>query len=62
MLVAGPVAHQPDDTVRGLCVYATDLETTRALAARDPSVRAGVLVAEVMTWWTRLGAVTFPRL
>jgi uncharacterized protein YciI len=62
MLVAGPFSHQPDDTLRGLCVYATDLKATRALAARDPSVRAGVLVAEVMTWWTRPGAVAFPRL
>jgi uncharacterized protein YciI len=59
MLVAGPFSEQPDDTMRGLCVYATDLETTRELTARDPSVRAGVLVADVMTWWTQRGAVAF---
>jgi uncharacterized protein YciI len=59
MLVAGPFDDQTDETLRGLCVYATDLETTQALADRDPSVRAGVLIAEVMTWWTRRGAVTF---
>jgi uncharacterized protein YciI len=59
MLVAGPFDDQTDETLRGLCVYATDLETTQALADRDPSVRAGVLIAEVMTWWTLRGAVTF---
>ncbi len=59
LLLAGPFADQPDETLRGLCVYATDLETTRALAATDPSVQAGRMAVEVMTWWTLAGAVTF---
>jgi uncharacterized protein len=59
LVLAGPFSHQPDESLRGLCVYVTDLETTRALAATDPSVRAGRMEAEVMTWWTLAGAVTF---
>lgn len=59
LVLAGPFSDQPDETMRGLCVYVTDLETTRALTATDPSVRAGRMAAEVMTWWTLPGAVTF---
>jgi hypothetical protein len=59
LVLAGPFSDQPDATLRGLCVYVTDLETTRSLTATDPSVRAGRMTAEVMTWWTLSGAVTF---
>jgi uncharacterized protein YciI len=59
LLLAGPFSDQPDETLRGLCVYRTGLEETRALATTDPSVRAGRMAAEVMTWWTLPGAVTF---
>jgi uncharacterized protein YciI len=59
LVLAGPFSDQPDDSLRGLCVYVTDLETTRALVAGDPSVRAGRLAAEAMTWWSLPGAVTF---
>ena len=59
LLLAGPFSDQPDETLRGLCVYATDLETTRQLAATDPSVQAGRMAVDVMTWWTLAGAVTF---
>jgi uncharacterized protein len=59
LLAAGPFSDQPDETLRGLCVYATDLEETRALAESDPSVQAGRMAVEVMTWWTQDGAVAF---
>jgi uncharacterized protein YciI len=59
LLLAGPFSDQPDDSLRGLCVYGTDLQATRELTDTDPSVRAGRMSAEVMTWWTLAGAVTF---
>ena len=48
--MAGPFRDQPDETLRGLCLYRTGLEETRALAAEDPSVRAGRMSADVLTW------------
>jgi uncharacterized protein len=59
LVLAGPFSDQPDESLRGLCVYRTDLEATRALTRTDPSVRAGRMSAEVMTWWTSAGTVTF---
>ncbi|MGC4111570.1 MAG: YciI family protein [Nocardioides sp.] len=59
LVLAGPFSDQLDETLRGLCVYVTDLATTRDLAATDPSVQAGRMAVEVMTWWTLQGAVTF---
>jgi uncharacterized protein len=59
LLVAGPFADQPDESLRGLCVYSCGLDETRALAESDPSVRAGRLAVDVMTWWVQRGAVTF---
>jgi uncharacterized protein YciI len=61
LMAAGPFSDQPDDSLRGLCVYATGVDEARELAARDPSVRAGRIAAEVMTWWTPKGSVSFHR-
>jgi uncharacterized protein YciI len=58
---AGPFSDQPDESLRGLCFFATTVAEARELAQRDPSVRAGRLEAEVMTWWTPKGAVAFHR-
>ena len=59
---AGPFADQPDESLRGLCFYACGVEEARELAERDPSVQAGRLAVEVMTWWTQKGTVSFhPR-
>jgi hypothetical protein len=38
-----------------MCLYATGLEETRALAAEDPAVLAGRLSVEVLTWLTPKG-------
>jgi len=59
LLAAGPFSDQEDESLRGLCVFATTVEEARALVAEDPSVRAGRLEAEVMTWSTPRGSVTF---
>ena len=57
LLLAGPFSDQPDETLRGFCLYKTDLEETRRLAESDPSVQAGRMAVDVMTWWTKRGAL-----
>jgi uncharacterized protein YciI len=61
LLAAGPLSDQPDESLRGLCFFATSVEEARDLAAQDPAVRAGRLEAEVMTWWAEKGSVSFHR-
>jgi uncharacterized protein YciI len=50
LAVAGPFRDQDDETLRGLCLYRTGLEETRALVAADPSVQRGRMAADVLTW------------
>jgi uncharacterized protein YciI len=52
---AGPVMNQPDERLRGLCLYLTGPDEAKRLAAQDPSVRAGRMAVEVMDWYTREG-------
>ncbi len=61
LLVAGPFDDQPDETKRGICIYRTGVEETRRLAEQDPSVQAGRMSVEVMTWLTQRGALAFPK-
>jgi uncharacterized protein YciI len=55
MVLAGPFRDQVDETKRGFCLYRTGLEDTRALIEQDPSVRAGRMAVEAMTWLTPKG-------
>ena len=55
LVTAGPFEDQGDETKRGICIYRTDLEETRRLAEQDPSVQAGRLAIEAMTWLTLKG-------
>jgi len=57
LLLAGPFSDQADESLRGFCLYKTGLEETRRLAESDPSVKAGRMAVDVMTWWTGLGAL-----
>jgi len=59
LLAAGPFSEQPDETLRGFCLYRTGLEETRRLAESDPSVRAGRMAVDVMGWWTKKGSLPF---
>ena len=59
ILVGGPFSDQPDETLRGMSLYSVGLEEARRLAEADPSVRAGRLAVEVMTWWTKPGELRF---
>lgn len=57
MGAAGPFRDQDDQMLRGLCVYRVDIEEARKHAAEDPAVQAGMLEAEVVTWWFREGEI-----
>jgi uncharacterized protein len=57
--VAGPFSDQPDETLRGFCLYRTSVEETRRLAESDPSVQAGRMAGDVMGWWTKRGSLPF---
>jgi uncharacterized protein YciI len=59
LVLAGPFSEQPDESVRGFCLYRTNLEETRRLAESDPSVQAGRMAVDVMTWWTKRGSLSF---
>jgi uncharacterized protein YciI len=59
LVLAGPFSDQPDETLRGFCLYRTDVEETRRLAESDPSVQAGRMAVDVMGWWTKKGSLPF---
>jgi uncharacterized protein YciI len=61
MAAAGPFSDQPDETLRGICLYVTDPDETRRLAEGDPSVQAGRLAVDVMRWSFLHGEVVLPR-
>lgn len=61
LAAAGPFSDQPDPTWRGFCLYDCPVDEARELSESDPSVQAGRLMVEVMTWSTPAGAVTFPK-
>lgn len=57
LIGAGPFSEQADETMRGFCLYHTSLEETKRLAGSDPSVQAGRMAVDVMTWWTQRGVL-----
>jgi uncharacterized protein YciI len=59
MVTAGPFADQADERLRGICLYRTSLEETRALASQDPAVRAGRMTADVFSWLFPAGEIRF---
>lgn len=59
MAVAGPFGDQPDERLRGLCLYTVGLDEARRLAEEDPAVRAGRFAVDVFTWYFPRGEVTF---
>jgi uncharacterized protein len=57
----GPVIEPPDASLRGLTFSRTgSLERSRQLAEDDPSVRAGRLAVEIMTWYCPPGTMSRP--
>jgi uncharacterized protein YciI len=61
LLAGGPLDDQPDERLRGLCFYAVGPDEARAAADADPSVQAGRLVVDLMTWHYIPGEVAFTR-
>jgi uncharacterized protein len=59
ILVGGPFSDQPDEALRGMSLYSVGPEEARRLAEADPSVQAGRLAVDVMTWWTKPGELRF---
>jgi hypothetical protein len=62
VLVAnGPLDRQSDVSMRGLSIFACDLEEARRLSDADPSVQAGRLGYELFEWWMAAGTLAFPN-
>lgn len=60
LVVNGPLVEQSDERMRGVSIFACDLDEARRLTEADPSVRAGRLTYDVMQWWVRAGVLAFP--
>ena len=61
LVLAGPFSDQADESLRGFGIFRSGLAETRSLMADDPAVRAGRLVADVMTWSTPAGSLPETR-
>ena len=61
VVVNGPFGEQSDITLRGMSVFACDLEEARRLTDADPSVQAGRLGYDVFEWWVAAGTLAFPE-
>lgn len=56
LVVAGPMGDDGD--LRGIFVFdVTTLDEAKALAASDPAVKAGRLLAEIHPWWVERRAL-----
>jgi len=61
VLVAnGPLGEQSDVAIRGLSIFACNLDEARRLSDGDPSVQAGRLTYDVMEWWVAADTLAFP--
>jgi hypothetical protein len=61
VLVAnGPLGEQSDISLRGLSIFASDLDEARRLSDLDPSVQARRLAYDVFEWWVAAGTLSFP--
>lgn len=61
ILANGPFVDQDDERYRGFAIWSVDTETARELSNGDPSVIAGRLAFEVMTWMMPAGSLEFHR-
>ena len=60
IVVNGPFDQQSDITLRGMSIFACDLDEARRLSDADPSVQAGRLSYDVFEWWVAAGSLAFP--
>ena len=61
LVVNGPLGEQSDVAMRGLSIFACDLDEARRVSDGDPSVQAGRLTYDVMEWWVAAGTLAFPE-
>lgn len=61
LVVNGPLGEQSDVAMRGLSIFACDVDEARRLSDGDPSVQAGRLTYDVMEWWVAAGTMAFPE-
>ena len=61
LLAAGPLLGPPDRELRGLEIYRGSPNEVRALADRDPGVRAGRYAHRFLPWMVPGGAMSFSR-
>jgi uncharacterized protein YciI len=61
IVVNGPFDQQSDITLRGMSLFACDLDEARRLSDADPSVQAGRLSYDVFEWWVAAGTLAFPE-
>jgi uncharacterized protein YciI len=61
LIVNGPLGEQSDLAMRGLSIFACDIDEARRLSDGDPSVQAGRLTYDVMEWWVAAGTLAFPE-
>ncbi|MFU8873749.1 YciI family protein [Micromonospora sp. SL4-19] len=61
VLAAGPFLGGDDERIRGFAVLSVDPQMARELYANDPAVRAGRLVARVMSWMVPEGVLRFEQ-
>lgn len=61
IVVNGPFDRQSDISLRGMSVFACDLDEARRLSDADPSVQAGRLTYDVFEWWVAAGTLAFPE-
>jgi hypothetical protein len=59
VLAVGPLVGQDDERLRGVVYLTVPPDEARALYEQDPSVRAGRLAVEVMSWLVPEGLVAF---
>ena len=59
LIAGGPLVDQDDESLRGISVMSVNPETARRLCNEDPSVKAGRLAVEVMTWMMPAGNICF---
>jgi uncharacterized protein YciI len=60
LVVNGPLSEQSDEAMRGLSIFACNLEEAARLSDGDPSVQAGRLAYDLMEWWVAAGTLAFP--
>jgi hypothetical protein len=61
LVAVGPLPGRDDRDLRGLSIFRTDVERTRALCERDPAVVAGRFRVRVGPWIVPAGMMRFAR-